>query len=215
MFDSEYTVVAGHNATGLDVPIRVRGMRVGHLAVRFCPDPFEVDNVGGSTRPCRPYVVDHVPSRWLLADFTRFVDAMRFADDASRHAGDLASSKPDDVIAALGPLQGPWVNACIANDYAIPYREFCAWASVRGIMSTPADGLVASVLSTLSRKALSGAERAAELDRLAQAHGVRLVLRIVAELGELWEATNANAHLWARGIDYLSRHAYDLDRSPL
>lgn len=123
-----YTMLHLDPRNGQGMRVEVHGVQVGRFAVRQS-DPgdsgYEHADPAKGRFLMRRFVVEHIPSGLQAAHFDDFRDAMVFADDVSRYCvADPDGTEPANVIAQMGPAVYDWLQACNAQNIAIPFRRW-------------------------------------------------------------------------------------------
>lgn len=114
---------------------QVRGHQIGYFAVR----ELALDERGfGHGATNLPYVIDHIPTGIVLADWPDRVGAWALADEVSRFAlHDAVGPSPRELLAQLGPPLVAWVQWLQSALPRPDTLDFRAWLIAQDVNVKP------------------------------------------------------------------------------
>lgn len=129
MSDVRYKVLAADGP--LHVYQSVTGYQIGRFAVRSTPPNFMVFSTDNQPCVTRAWLVDHIPSGFVILSVDTFEEAVVVADDLSRFSkSDPSAKKPANVLKQIGPDMDAWLRGILLRQRrglpAIGFREWKA-----------------------------------------------------------------------------------------
>lgn len=125
MSDVRYKVI------GVEGTMRVTGYQIGRFAVRPTPPGFTVFSM--NNKPCvtHAWLLDHIPSGFVVLSLDTFAEAVVVADDLSRFSkSDPSTKNPAKVLQQVGPDMDAWLRGILLRQRrglpAIGFREWKA-----------------------------------------------------------------------------------------